>query len=156
MAAFVADAVIKRSVLELQVGSPVCDFDRVLNDVDYVEDIDKRRTTMRRDYGIVEPGFTRDPDCMWKCFSLNLSVHRLRWGVVIPPAIPIGGSRPQSVLSLDELEFELASHGQAITESGTQFRDFRRYVSNSGAAVTVTAEAFDDQMVAGSIWSVEL
>ncbi|MFF2082374.1 hypothetical protein ACFVVM_01270 [Nocardia sp. NPDC058176] len=150
-----ADVIKTRSFAGLEVGSLVVDFDHVFTGGEFVEDIDKRQTTMRRDYGIVEPGFARDPDSGWRCFSLNLSVHRLRWGVRLPSSLSIDDRLPV-VVSMTELEASLAVQGESLSVHGAQFHDFRHYASISGARVTVAAEDFDDLLLEGSVWSIEL
>ena len=45
---------------------------------DFIDDKSKSKKRLRRDYGLVELGFSRE-DGGWRCFVISIQVHRLWW-----------------------------------------------------------------------------
>lgn len=76
IADFLAGAIQTRSILGLTLESPSTAFDKEFDGESCVEEVDKHKRTMRRDYGLFETGFTRNSEGEWRCFSLIVSVHR--------------------------------------------------------------------------------
>lgn len=152
-----ADIACAGSVLGLRSGASVADIDRAIGDPDYVDEIDKGRKYLRRDYGLIEFGFKRDPVVYWACFSAKVAVHRLRWNTHIPSPVlsEIGVAPP--VVPLGSLTESIISRGHSIRKTDIEFRDFEYYsISSSTAQVIATAEDIDDMMVANSVWSITL
>ncbi|MEV0341964.1 hypothetical protein AB0H49_23355 [Nocardia sp. NPDC050713] len=154
---YLADIACAGSLLGLRSGASVADIDRAIGDPGYVDDIDKRRKHFRRDYGLIEFVFKRDPVANWACFSAKVAVHRLRWNTHIPRSIlPEIGEAPP-VVPLGCLTESIIGRGRSIRKMDTEFRDFEYYsISSSPAQVIATAEDIDDILVANSVWSIAL
>ncbi|MBF5000911.1 hypothetical protein IRT45_27610 [Nocardia sp. BSTN01] len=153
---FVAGAIQTRSIFGLTLGSPSTAFDKVFDGDSCVEEVDKHKRTMRRDYGLFETGFTRHVEGEWRCFSLIVSVHRLRWEKALPRIIDYGNDDIPSTVRFSDLTRSLAVRGEELAPSGPQFHDFRSFTAGSGARVTVIAEDFDDLLREGCVWNVQL
>ncbi|ASW57211.1 hypothetical protein [Plantactinospora sp. KBS50] len=150
---FFVDVVVRGMVLGVGAGDPPDEVARVLGS-GYVEDL--RRTTLRRDYGLVEFSWTRGrDDTAWCPGGFVVQVHRL---TALPVTTPFDryGSFDQrlrfdglarTVAALDQRLEEIAREGDSPT--------FRRYgLAESQTVILVVADSADGRLSAGDVWSI--
>ncbi|OXR46771.1 hypothetical protein B7C42_01749 [Nocardia cerradoensis] len=153
---FLANTILSRSIFGLSLESPSSAFDKIFGADSYVEDMNKHKTTMRRDYGLIETGFTREGPGEWRCFSLIISVHRLRWDITLPQIISSKIHNIPSTIRFSDLEASVANRGEELALSGPQFHDFQNFTAGSGARIAVIAEDFDELLLEGCVWNIQL
>jgi hypothetical protein len=120
----------------------------------YVEDLG--RTTLRRDYGLVEFSWTRiRRDTAWRPGGFFVQVHRLTVG---PATAPFDRYRPFGQrLRFDDLTAAVVSQHDELVEitEGADRPTYRRYRSAaSGVVVLVVADATGGRLSTGDVWSI--
>lgn len=155
---FLADQVSAGSLLGLRRGSSLADVTNALGAESYVDVSDKRKRSMRRDYGLVELAFNSDPVLGWVCTNAMLQVHRLRWGTTVPAAIRDEVHTVPSVVPLIDFQQAVVKRGGSLVkQSDLRFSDFEYYsVSDSDGRVSVLTEDEDGLLVANCVWSIAL
>ncbi len=150
---FFVDVVIRGMVLGVGAGDPPDEVAQVLGS-GYVEDL--RRTTLRRDYGLVEFSWTKGrDDTAWCPGGFVVQVHRL---TALPVTTPFDryGSFDQR-LRFDELARMVAALHHRLEEI-TREADgptYRRYwLADSQTVILVVADSADGRLSAGDVWSI--
>jgi hypothetical protein len=127
----------------------------------YLDDLNRRGTLLRRDYGLVELTFTRSSG--WACQAVSLQVHRLATGgqAVVPPAIVAAYGPFPPTVSMTDLAAVLTDIGAGI-EAGPDDgdRSFARYtVPGPGSEIHVVRDVPGwgaTRPGAGDVWAISL
>jgi hypothetical protein len=124
----------------------------------YLDDWDKKRRYLRRDYGLLEFHFTRADG--WTCRTLGLQVHRLAADAagLVPAAIERAyGPFPRRV-RLDDLRETIEAGGHGFPRADTAQSGYTRFFfTEAGAEVFAVAEGTGHgagSLMHGDVWSV--
>ncbi|MFE1594942.1 hypothetical protein [Nocardia sp. NPDC058705] len=152
---YLAEVACVGNVLGLRHGVRLAEVDAVLQGEEFVEDVDKKRLTMRRDYGLIEMGFTNHPYDGWTCFYVTLSLHRLQWNVTVPQPIRSGvGPIPDGV-SFHDLSGAIERRGGTMREMDIRLSGDIYYETPAEAQIIVDTTDYIG-MGQDAVWSVGL
>ena len=150
---FFVDVVTSGEVLGAGAGDAPDEVARALG-TGYVEDV--RRTTLRRDYGLIEFSWTRPGgDTAWRPGGFVVQIHRLTSSPVTGPFDRYGpfGQR----LRFDDLVRALAARHRELEEiTGDADRpSYRRFwLADTYTVILVVADGGDGRLSAGDVWSI--
>lgn len=154
---FLADVVQAGSVMNVRPGASVDAVEAMAGSYGFVEDIDKRHKSMRRDYGLVEFGFDRNPGEDWRCSTAMIQVHRLRFGTLIPNLISERYSGFPEQIHFEDLRTILSLRGIAVEPVEVKFSGYLYYkVDSSDSQIIVSEDGIDENLDAGSVWAIDV
>lgn len=153
---FYAEAVTRNEVLGVPVGAPPDAWEAGLGD-DFLDDV--QRSTMRRDFGLVEIAFTRRGG-EWESMTASLQVHRLARVSegVVPPVLVRAYGEFHGSLRFDELREAVRARGGSLREvTEAPVRGFDHYrEARTHASIYVVQEPSHGGLAVGTVWSVVL
>ena len=124
---FLATALVDSRILEIERGSTLTQVEVALGG-SFVDDMDRRRRYLRRDYGLIELNFVRDAD--WVASNAIVQVHRLVQSAPVPARLlEIYGPFPSRIW-FSELLGRIEDRGRRLNlASMASDRPYERYVS---------------------------
>ncbi|GAA0829116.1 hypothetical protein GCM10009525_27430 [Streptosporangium amethystogenes subsp. fukuiense] len=153
---FYAKAATSGVVFGVQLSSTPAEVEERFG-ADFLDD--RQRGVFRRDYGLLEFTFFRDPD--WTCGAISIQVHRLLEGASdsVPSVLIQEFGEFSPCVKLSSLKREVGTLGFYLSEAPDQTSpDFTRFlVSQSGVEVVTTRGLTTDGKLSsevGDVWSI--
>ena len=125
----------------------------------FVEDINKNKKMMRRDYGLIEFTFSRDNG--WVCITISIQLHRLAYhgASIVPNALQAAyGPFPERVRFEDLKNALQASGGElhAVDQPGKGFEGYS--INETRNTIYVTSDDSSDHHGPnrGEVWGISI